>query len=89
MLGGPSRPTVVEVETTLRLVASGAGVGPPNPARLSYNPRDPYAVQVHFRGVETVTWTFARELLATGLDASAGDGDVQIWPSPWPVPVAM
>jgi hypothetical protein len=86
MLGGPSGPTVVEVVTMLRLVASMAGVGPPVPARLSYNPRDPYAVQMHFLAAETVTWTFARDLLATGLDAPAGVGDVQIWPSPWTSP---
>ncbi len=29
---------------------------------------------------ETVTWTFARELLAAGLDGWVGIGDVRVWP---------
>ena len=28
----------------------------------------------------SVTWTFARELLAEGLYDPSGDGDVQVWP---------
>src|SRR5690606_4237851 len=33
---------------------------------------------------ETVSWSFARELLVTGLDEPAGIGDVRVWP--WTTP---
>ena len=42
-------------------------------ARASYDAADPWAVQV--------VWTFARELLADGLSAQVGDGDVRIGPA--------
>jgi hypothetical protein len=32
-----------------------------------------------------VSWSFARELLVTGLDEPAGIGDVRVWPS-WASP---
>ena len=55
----------------------------PVKVELTYDSRDPYAVQASFRtGHGTaVDWVFARDLLADGLMAPEGDGDVQIWPS--------
>lgn len=50
-------------------------------AELGYHPADPYAVTATFRTPGgDVVWTFARELLTTGLTAPAGDGDVHVWP---------
>ena len=50
-------------------------------ASLGYQPSDPYAVAVTFRTPGgDVVWTFARELLARGLAAPAGEGDVHVWP---------
>ncbi|WP_347404550.1 SsgA family sporulation/cell division regulator [Streptomyces sp. MST-110588] len=55
------------------------------PARLRYERTDPFAVQILFPAVASldgaeVTWTFGRELLADGLLAPSGAGDVRIWP---------
>ena len=48
---------------------------------LSFDPADPYAVTMHLEARSgSVTWTFARELLAEGLFDPSGDGDVQVWP---------
>ncbi|MFJ5263189.1 SsgA family sporulation/cell division regulator [Streptomyces sp. NPDC088387] len=57
----------------------------PVPATLCYGSADPLAVQIVFPAEvalegEGVTWTFARSLLADGLDGPAGSGDVHIWP---------
>ena len=50
-------------------------------AALGYHPTDPYAVTVTFRTTGgDVVWTFARDLLARGLTAPAGEGDVHVWP---------
>jgi hypothetical protein len=50
-------------------------------AELGYHPGDPYAVTATFRTPGgDVVWMFARELLAAGLTAPAGDGDVHVWP---------
>ena len=49
---------------------------------LVFDHADPYAVVMHLEAKSgTVTWTFARELLAEGLYEPVGDGDVQVWPS--------
>jgi hypothetical protein len=58
----------------------------PAPTVLRYSSSDPLAVHLDFSAEvsldgEAVTWTFARSLLADGLDGSAGGGDVQVWPS--------
>ncbi|MFJ4686843.1 SsgA family sporulation/cell division regulator [Streptomyces sp. NPDC091377] len=57
----------------------------PVPANLGYRSSDPLAVHLAFPpevtlAGEGVTWTFARELLAEGLEGPAGQGDVHIWP---------
>ncbi|WP_338898393.1 SsgA family sporulation/cell division regulator [Streptomyces sp. TG1A-60] len=52
---------------------------------LRYTPGDPLAVHIDFPAGASaddanVTWTFARTLLAEGLAAPAGIGDVHLWP---------
>jgi len=48
---------------------------------LTFDPADPYAVAMHLAARSgTVTWTFARELLAEGLYEEVGNGDVLVWP---------
>jgi len=57
------------------------------PSRVSvamhYVTADPFAVRARFQVAvdQQITWVFARELLAEGLDRAAGDGDVRIWPA--------
>ncbi|MDL2074824.1 SsgA family sporulation/cell division regulator [Streptomyces sp. GXMU-J15] len=57
----------------------------PATATLRYSSADPLAVHIDFPPEialdgESVTWTFARSLLAEGLRGPAGEGDVHIWP---------
>jgi Streptomyces sporulation and cell division protein, SsgA len=49
---------------------------------LHYELVDPFAVTASFRTTRSrpVTWVFARDLLAVGLDSPTGPGDVRIWP---------
>ncbi|KID30070.1 SsgA family sporulation/cell division regulator [Prauserella rugosa] len=58
---------------------------PPVPVKveLRYDTQDPYAVIAAFRTGRAgwVEWVFARDLIADGLLADAGDGDVHIRPS--------
>jgi Streptomyces sporulation and cell division protein, SsgA len=73
----------VRAELTLRLVAPRADVE--LDATLRYTADDPYAVHLSFPtapGQDGIEWMFARQLVADGLTAPAGDGDVRIWPSP-------
>lgn len=53
---------------------------------LRYDPTHPYEVRLEFVDVyddELISWPFARDLLADGMqrtpDAPAGIGDVQVW----------
>lgn len=49
---------------------------------LGYRRNDPFAVTMTFlTGDGDLTWTFGRELLARGVSAPTGDGDVRIAPS--------
>ena len=73
---------------TLRATAVFDLLAPRCPAvpvrvELRYDTRDPYAVVAAFRTGKAgwVEWVFARDLLADGLIATAGDGDVRIRPS--------
>ncbi|GHE52466.1 hypothetical protein GCM10018785_22580 [Streptomyces longispororuber] len=76
--------TVIEQAVEARLVAAAPRM-PTIPATLHYDRRDPFAVRMSFpapatlEGVE-VHWTFARELLAQGVEQAAGDGDVRVRP---------
>lgn len=49
---------------------------------FTYRAANPYAVELAFRTRPTqwVTWRFARDLLAAGMAATSGDGDVRITP---------
>ena len=70
-------------ELQFRLVVPGAASLPVR-AGLSYNPCDPYAVQVAFHtgaSNDVVEWTFARQLLTDGASTPTGSGDVRVWPS--------
>lgn len=77
---------MVSAEIGVRLVVPGEAPVP-LAAGLFYTARDPYAIRVAFfvGGGERVEWTFARELLAAGLERAAGIGDVRVWPSPRPL----
>lgn len=72
---------------TLRSTAVFDLLAPQSPAvpvqvELRYDTRDPYAVVAAFRTGRAgwVEWVFARDLLADGLIAQAGEGDVRIHP---------
>src|SRR2546421_11622178 len=77
------RPTTVEVETSLRLVAPYATALPVR-ASLRYDPADPYAGHVLFHAATArggaVRCSFARELLGTGRAEPAGRREVRGWP---------
>ncbi|MEU5002371.1 SsgA family sporulation/cell division regulator [Streptomyces sp. NPDC021622] len=74
----------IEQAVEARLVAAAPRM-PTIPAKLHYDPRDPFAVHMSFpapatlEGVE-VYWTFARELLTQGTENAVGDGDVRVRP---------
>lgn len=61
--------------------ADEAQRGIPVPARFTYRARDPFAVTAVFypQEPEETVWTFARDLLSTGMHGSAGEGDVIVW----------
>ncbi|AHH96810.1 SsgA family sporulation/cell division regulator [Kutzneria viridogrisea] len=74
------QPGTVEVSVTVGLRGPLSG---PVPVRtdLRYDPSDPYAVTATFHhGRGEVSWIFARDLLADGLLAATGDGDLHISP---------
>jgi hypothetical protein len=77
------RPTAtVQHELGVRLVVPGdASIA--LPVTLRYNTSDPYAVHALFQtGLgDGVTWVFARETLAAGIQGPTGDGDVRVWPA--------
>lgn len=77
-------PSVIDQAVQVRLIATAPG---PHavPAQLHYKPADPLAVRISFPPEisldgAAVDWAFARELLAEGLRAPAGRGDVRIRP---------
>jgi hypothetical protein len=73
---------IVAAELGLTLVVPEHG-GVPLTASLNYRRDDPYAIRMafHVGTDEPVEWIFSRDLLAVGLDRTAGDGDVQVWPA--------
>ncbi|QNP69099.1 SsgA family sporulation/cell division regulator [Streptomyces roseirectus] len=76
--------TVIEQPVEARLVAAAPRMQS-IPATLHYDRTDPFAVHMAFpapatlEGVE-VCWTFARDLLAAGLEGPEGSGDVRVRP---------
>jgi hypothetical protein len=72
-------PVTARIE--LRLVLGGRRAIPV-PATLAYTDDQPYAVTASFHTADgDVMWVFGRDLLAEGLEAPVGEGDVAIWPS--------
>ena len=71
----------VSAELGLSLVVPGHGAIPLM-ASLYYSGGDPYAIRMafHVGAEEPVEWIFSRDLLAAGLTAPAGEGDVRVWP---------
>lgn len=82
----PARPTppTLEQSARARLITPDYDEIPVR-TTLRYTPDDPFAVYIDFpsgAGADDtdVTWAFARTLLADGLSAPAGIGDVHLWP---------
>ncbi|RJQ79360.1 SsgA family sporulation/cell division regulator [Amycolatopsis panacis] len=74
-------PPVVRATVIFGLRTFGA-VPLPVRADLEYDAADPYAVSVGYHaGTGVVRWLFGRDLLADGLLAPAGDGDVRVRPA--------
>jgi hypothetical protein len=70
----------VSYEVEMRIMVDGGG-SLPMPCTLRYEVTDPFAVSATFRSTDgTVTWVFARDLLAEGLSAPAGEGDIRVSP---------
>ncbi|MFG3204052.1 SsgA family sporulation/cell division regulator [Streptomyces sp. NPDC048192] len=71
--------TVVRA-VTVQLVVSRT-YSQPLCMRLRYEPADPYVVRAAFfvHSDEPVEWILGRDLLADGLEGSAGHADVRIW----------
>jgi hypothetical protein len=74
--------TTISAELGLRLVVPKQTIVP-LVASMYYSGTDPYAVRMafHVGTDEPVEWIFARDLLAAGIEARQGEGDVQVWPS--------
>ncbi|MEW2544508.1 SsgA family sporulation/cell division regulator [Streptomyces sp. NPDC047002] len=75
---------VVEQAVQARVVASSPSLETV-PATLLYDRTDPFTVRMVFPPLATlegteVVWEFSRELLASGLSAPAGEGDVRVRP---------
>lgn len=79
---GDQRDAEVICSLHLRLLVS-ATTSLPLPAEFRYRPTDPYAIEATFNtgSAGQVRWVFAREILAAGVSAHAGAGDVKVWPS--------
>jgi hypothetical protein len=72
--------TAVTQVVTLELI-DAAGAATPLQTKLSYDPRDPFAMSATFLTVGgDVRWTFGRDLLIGGIVEPTGDGDVHVWP---------
>src|SRR4051795_1247742 len=70
------------ITTPLALVVTTATGEADLDAELRYDPSDPFAVSLAI-GVdcgEPVVWTFARDLLAAGVNSPTGEGDITIEP---------
>jgi hypothetical protein len=71
------------VTTPLTLTVSAVTGEAELDAELRYDPSDPLAVSLAI-GIECgepVVWTFARDLLADGVKAPSGEGDITIEPA--------
>ncbi|WP_051791434.1 SsgA family sporulation/cell division regulator [Amycolatopsis jejuensis] len=76
-----AEPQVVRATIIFGLRTFGS-VPLPVRADLEYDPSDPFAVSVGYHaGGGVVRWLFGRDLLADGLLAPSGDGDVRVRPA--------
>ncbi|WP_326834162.1 SsgA family sporulation/cell division regulator [Amycolatopsis rhabdoformis] len=76
-----TEPPVVHATIVFGLRTFGS-VPLPVRADLEYDPSDPYAISVGYHaGPGVVRWLFGRDLLADGLIAPAGEGDVRVRPA--------
>ncbi len=76
--------SVIEQSVQARMVASAPRMET-LPATLQYDRGDPFTVRMAFPAPATlegteVAWEFSRDLLAAGVDAPAGVGDVRVRP---------
>ena len=67
---------------TFSLIPPGDGDHVLVPVELGYDPADPYAVTLTFNRppAKAAVWIIGRDLLADGMTAEEGDGDVQVRP---------
>ena len=78
--GATSETTDVVLRTAVPFL-SGETASEHLDGEFSFDPADPYAVTMKLEARSgSVTWTFARDLLAEGVFRPSGDGDVQVWP---------
>jgi hypothetical protein len=75
-----TRPVAVDRSLVVELL-DASGTSTQLDAGLHYDLHDPFAVTAAFcAGVSPISWVFSRDLLAEGLFAPCGEGDVRIWP---------
>lgn len=73
-------PSTITEQMMLEFV-DAEGASTPLETEFEYNPADPFAVSILFKGEPAaVRWTFARDLLVDGFYEPTGDGDVHVWP---------
>jgi hypothetical protein len=74
--------SMVSAELGVRLILPEQAIVP-LAASVVYSREDPYAVRIAFQSGldEPIEWTFARDLLSTGIEELDGLGDVTVWPS--------
>lgn len=71
----------IVAKTMMLELVDTAGATTPLQTELRYDAQDPYAVTATFQTIAgEVGWTFARDLLVSGMDEPSGDGDVHVWP---------
>jgi len=75
-------PTSWVVSRTLALeLIDATGEASRLDGELEFTSSDPFAVVAVFRTTHSpIRWVFARDLLAEGLFAPVGEGDVHVWP---------
>ncbi len=81
----PATPSLLNRPLRLNLVVAAEEALPVD-ATLTFTSADPYAVTAvfHVDSEDPVRWTFARDLLADGLERACGAGDVAVWPGTAP-----
>jgi hypothetical protein len=71
----------VETKVTMRLLGHPSDVGTPVSATFRYDMARPFAIETAFHLADVdVIWTYARDLLWTGMSEHTGQGDVRVWP---------